>query len=149
MNKFYLRKVNDIDPRDYVKKYSMEVINKRHEKIFANQRVKLEAYMKVENNRKALYFSAGASSLFGLVPGLKINFINDGDQWFFYCNTDKDGFELIKRDGKNSSLICDAHLVNLFMKRTRSIEGTKYPISLTKSEHNQCPLFRIELNRPF
>lgn len=146
---FYLRKAREIDPRDYSSNTTMEIINKKHEKIFANQRVKLDSYIKIERGRKAFYFSAGASRLFGLIPGLKINFINDGSEWFFYCDSDKDGFELIERNGKNSSLICDAHLVDLFMKSTRSQEGTKYPISITKSEHNCCPVFKIELNKPF
>ena len=56
----------------------METINKRHEAITSNQRVDLAAYFKLESE-KAVYFSAGAANEFGLIPGLFIHFVNDGE----------------------------------------------------------------------
>lgn len=126
----------------------MEIINRRHEEIFANQRVKLSAFFKVEGNRKSLYFSAGAALQFGIIPGLRINFINDEGEWMFYCDGNKDGFLLIGRKNKNSALICDAHLANLFLKRTKTSPETKFPITLTKSEINKNPIFKININKP-
>lgn len=124
----------------------METINKRHDEITSNQRIDLAAYFKLESE-KAVYFSAGAANEFGLIPGLFIHFVNDGDKWFFYCNDDKDGFKLISRPGKNSTLICDASLVKLISKRTKVSIGAKFLITDTKSVLKGTGLLEINFNK--
>lgn len=88
----------------------MEVINKSHEKIFINERTHLASYIKF-NNKKAIYFSSGASREFGLRAGLNINFINDEDEWLFYLDNNEDGFELLEREDKNAVILCNAPLI--------------------------------------
>ena len=126
----------------------MEIINKSHHQIRSNKRVDLAAYFKVERSKKAIYFSTGAADQYGIMPGIRVNFINDDDDWFFYCDNNKDGFLLTNRSGKKAGLLCDTSLVHLFLKRTRTSPETKFPITLTKNEVYGCPVFKIELNKP-
>jgi len=95
----------------------MEVINKKHDEIFVNQRVALEAYISFLD-LKHIYFSAGASRKYGLKAGLKVNFVNDENMWLFYVSNDNDGFDLIERKNKQAVIICNAALVYLFLKRS-------------------------------
>lgn len=125
----------------------MEIINKQHEDITTNQRVHLAAYFKVRD-LKSIYFSAGAAKKFGLSGGLYVHFMNDGDRWYFYCNSESDGFQLITNSHKNSVLICDASLVNLFLKRTRTSLGCKFLIQLTPNKLKGSPVMEICLNKP-
>ena len=124
----------------------MEIINKRHEKITSNQRIDLAAYFKIESD-KAVYFSAGAATEFGLSGGLYLHFVNDGDRWFFYCNSDKDGFKLISRPGKKATLICDASLVRLIKNRTKCSISTKFLITETNNKLEGQGLLEINFNK--
>ena len=125
----------------------MEIINRLHEDIFANQRVALEAYFKVETTKNIL-LSAGASLKYGLIPGLYIHFVNDENKWYFYCNGDNDGFRLLNRPNKNSVIICNSHLVTLFLKRTSCQIPCKFPLRLTKAKKDGCSLIEIQTNKP-
>ena len=124
----------------------METINKRHDAITSNQRVDLASYFKLESD-KAVYFSAGAGFEFGLIPGLYIHFMNDGDKWFFYCNDDTDGFKLIARPGKNSVLVVSASLVKLIQKRTCCSIGSKFLVTRTNSVLKGQHIIEINFNR--
>lgn len=124
----------------------MEIINKSHKKITSNTRIDLASYIRID--KKTIYFSAGAVMEFGLQKGLSVNFINDDDQWLFYCDTNEDGFKLIERLNKKALLICDASLVNLFVKRTRMSLPCKFLLKELKSRLNGIPLVKIEILNP-
>lgn len=128
----------------------MELINKKHENITEKTRLRLEAYFKIENDR-AVYFSAGAVINFGLVPDLFIHFQNDEDRWYFYCNSDTDGFKLCSLGGRgrNATLIWNKSLVNLILKRTLVSIGSKFPIKLTNCKFNNDHLLEINFKKPF
>ncbi len=125
----------------------MEVINKSHEKIFVNERVHLSSYVSF-NNRKAIYFSAGASRELGMKAGMKVNFINDEDMWMFYLDNNEDGFELVEREDKNAVLLCNAPLIELFLKRTRCGIPSKFPLRLTNAEVDGHKIIKIDLLNP-
>lgn len=125
----------------------MEVINKSHDKIFINERVHLASYIKF-NNKKAIYFSSGASREFGLLAGLNINFINDEDEWLFYLDNNEDGFELIEREDKNAVILCNAPLIELFLKRTRCGIPCKFPLRKTNIELDGHKVIKIDIKNP-
>lgn len=126
----------------------MQIINKSHDEITSNRRVDLAAFFKIEANLKTIYFSAAAADKFGIIPGVMVNFINDDNDWYFYCDSNHDGF-LVKEKGTRASVIFDSSLISLFLKRTQTTPGTKFPITLTKNDVGGCPIFKIELNKPF
>lgn len=128
----------------------MELINKKNDKITAKTKVDLDVYLKIEHELSIL-FSAGAAIKFGLVPGLFIHFQNDEDRWYFYCNTDKDGFQLCSIGGKGRKgiRVSNKALVNLIRKRTLVSIGTKFPVILTNCKFNNHHLLEICFNKPF
>ena len=126
----------------------MEIINKKHDKITSDKRVDLAAYFKIETDRN-LYFSAGASREFGLNAWEFMHFINDGDRWLFYTNSEPDGFKITIRAGKNAKLICDASLVALIKKRMFISEGTKFLLRATDAKMGESKVIEILFNKPF
>lgn len=125
----------------------MELINKTHDRITSNQRIKLAAYFKIYDT-KAIYFSAGAVHKYSLLPGLYVHFQNDDDYWYFYTNNEKSGFRLIKKYGKNCAIICDASLINLICERTKCSIGEKYLIKLTAAKLNGHHILEIDFKNP-
>jgi hypothetical protein len=125
----------------------MEIINKRHEQIFKNERVELASYIRFDESGDKIYFSAGAAREFGLQPGLTAHFINDENHWLFYCDDDKDGFKLFGRKNKKAIEIFNASLVNLFVKRNRVHLPSKYPLKLSNAKLDGKQLIEINLNK--
>jgi hypothetical protein len=128
----------------------MELINKKHEDISEKTRLRLEAFFKIADDSSCV-FSAGAVINFSLLPGLHVHFQNDENLWYFYCNTDPDGFKLspASGQGRKPTMICNKSLVNLIIKRTHAGVGTRFPIVLTKSKVAGCHLLEIKFNSPF
>jgi hypothetical protein len=125
----------------------MELINKTHDRITSNQRIKLAAYFKIRDS-KSVYFSAGAVLKYGLFPGLYVHFQNDGELWYFYTNKENDGFRLLKRDNKNAAIICDASLVNLLYERVKCSTAEKYLIKLTAAKLSGNHILEIDFKNP-
>lgn len=126
----------------------MEVINQKHAEISQNERVGQDSFIRFDASKRAVYFSAGAADEFGMQEGLFVNFINDGDEWLFYCDNTKDGFPLISRKGKKVMLICNSSLVHLFLKRTRCSLPCKFPLEEIKARFQGHPLVKINLHKP-
>lgn len=125
----------------------MEIINKRHEDIYRNERVELDAYVKFVNS-KEIYFSAGCARKFGLQAGLFMHVINDEDTWLLYFNDDEDGFKLVTRDGKRSTVVMNSFLVTLFIKRSGRQLPCKYPLQLTSAKKDGNHLLQIMTDKP-
>lgn len=128
----------------------MEVINKKHIEITAQDRWVHTPFINIENENY-IYFSAGAAKIFGLKAGLKINFINDGLEWLFYTSDDQDGFELTEHGdhrSKNAVIIYNTALIKLFLRRTRFSLPCKFFLTLTNAKHEGYHLVKIELNKP-
>lgn len=125
----------------------MEIINRTHKDITQNTRVTLSDYLRVE--KKEFYFSSGCNIHLGIIPGMFMHFINDDDRWLFYLNMDNDGFETLERKGKNSCLVINSSLSNLFFNRTRCSQGIKFPIIKTSAMINKCPVYEILINKSF
>lgn len=125
----------------------MEVINKKHKDILHNVRVELACYMKVDTRN--LYFSAGCNFELGIISGLFMHFVNDGDRWLFYLNDDQDGFAISAKKGKSSCSVNNASLCALFLKRTKCSLGNKFPIVISEQKIKDCPLYEILINKVF
>jgi hypothetical protein len=108
-----LKKVNDINPLDYRRK-PMEVIDKSHDEITTNRTVDNKQFIKILDKRK-LMFSAMACRKLGLEANLKVHFINDDNEWWFWIDSDKDGFQLSPQTGNpglwihNAALVVESH----------------------------------------
>ena len=124
----------------------MEVINKKHKSITVNQKLNVFTFLKV-HNIKQIYFSTTATKEFGLSEGLYAHFVNDGDQWFMYFNTDTDGFALSVQKGRNVSIFNQA-LIQLFLKRTNHKAPSKFPLRLTGTKHEGHHLIEIMHKQP-
>lgn len=125
----------------------MEVINKKHKDILHNVRVGLTCYMKVDTRN--LYFSAGCNIELGIISGLFMHFINDGDRWLFYVNDDTDGFATTSVKNKSSCLVNNASLCAMFLKRTKSDIGNKFPIVISEKKINNSPIYEILIDKKF
>lgn len=128
----------------------MEIINKSHCEILPHKkRPAIVPFFKIEKNARSLYFSAEAVSKFGIIAGVMINFINDGDDWLFYCDSNDDGFPVIQREGLSSSyaVISCASLARLFLKRTQTSIGVKFQITETGNKIDGCHILKIEINK--
>lgn len=129
----------------------MELINKKHKDITSNSRVDLVDY--VRPDKKEFYFSAGCNVHLGIIPGLYVHFINDGDRWLFYLNTDTDGFLLLARQTakaqKKSPIIVNLSLLKLFLKRTNCSAGSKFPVRQTQQKIKDCVVYEIFINEVF
>lgn len=125
----------------------MEIINKNHDDITFNQRVELAEYLRVE--KKEFYFSAACNINLGIIPDLYMHFINDDDRWLFYLNNEDDGFKTLRRLGKNSTLVINASLCSLFLRRTKCGTGTKFPIVKTESKIKNAPIYEIKISKAF
>jgi len=77
-----------------------------------------------------------------------MHFQNDGDRWYFYCNTDTDGFKITGRQGKNSAILCDASLVQLIKKRTGIEYSDKFLVEEMQVKFNQFQLTQICFHKP-
>ena len=127
----------------------MEVIDKMHDEIsIGHDRQGLAAYISF-NNEKYIYISAGACKRFRITAGLKINFINDENDWLFYCDNGDDGFDLIERKDKNAVIIMNAALIRLFLKRTRCRLPCKFPVSIVTAKLDGHQIIKIEINKPY
>lgn len=125
----------------------MEIINKKHFSITQNTRVNMSAYFSIPDD-KHIYFSAGANLQYGIMAGLYVHFQNDNDRWYFIVNNDPDGFRLLNRPSKNCSIICDASLVKLILKRTLISKKQKFLITKTNAKLNGCHVFELNINFP-
>lgn len=125
----------------------METINRFHKEIKQNTRVTLKNYMRLD--KKMLYFSASCNLELGILPTLNIHFINDDDRWFFYVNNDEDGFYLTELNGKNACAAINSTLSNLFKKRTRCADGTKFPVVITPNKIKDHHIYEIKINEAF
>lgn len=124
----------------------METINKNHKAIHKNWRMSETCFFKVESTR-VMYISAAACVKFGLAPGKYVAFQDEGDNWFLY-ETGADGFKLIKKPMKQSVAINCKSLVKLFLDRTLTSIGTKFPIEPTRAMLNGKTVLQIMLNKP-
>jgi hypothetical protein len=98
----------------------MQVINKAHPSIKGHKGT--PCYVTV--TERYISFTAAAASRFGLKPKEYMHFLNDGGQWLFYTNDDKDGFEMIK-DYKEKNIavrIFSAALCNMIKKSVKPKE---------------------------
>ena len=125
----------------------MEIINRKHEEVTFKERVVLSSWISIMDH-KQITISSGACREFGIQPNLFIHFINDGDRWYFYCNSDKDGWPLLNVSGKNSVRIANSALIHLFLKRTGRRVPCKYHLQLTGSKKDGNALIEIMLNKP-
>lgn len=127
----------------------MEVINKSHEDISKGEKLYLPAFIKFGENN-TVSFSAGAVKDFGLTEGMYVNFVNDGNEWWFYCDNNKDGFLLsARKDAKRRQLyVYNGSLISLFIKRTQMSCPVALKLSATKAYQNNCALIKIEINKP-
>lgn len=121
----------------------MEIINKRHDEIMVGERSILSSYIKFENDRVIL-ISAGACREFGISEGLKANFINDDEILYLYFDGSKDGFDLIKRTGKGSMLICNLSLVKYLLNKLHRTFPIKYTLTLSNNMHEGNHLIKVE-----
>lgn len=126
----------------------LEIINRRHEEIFANRRTHALAYINFVNSKNIL-FSVKAVRSFGIYEGMFAHFVNDGDRWFVYFNDDADGFPIVARKNKTNLYICSMHLIKLFAKRA----GRKFPckciLKLTGAKSKGRELIELDLNTIF
>lgn len=126
----------------------MEVINKRHSDIEFKKKLDNVPYINFYNENE-IHFSARAVEKLKILIGTYAHFINDNENWFFYVNNDKDGFSIQASNRRYATCICNGSLVRLFLKRTGREVPVKYPLTITKMEHETNPIFKIELNKPF
>lgn len=127
----------------------MEIVNKCHPEIFKRRKNNAQCFIGFQSNKK-IYISSGAVTEFGLIAGLSLNFVNEGDMWLFYCDDNTDGFTLLERaDKKGKDLhIYSNSLIALFQKRTRCSLPCKFPLTLTGSKYEGKHLINIEINKP-
>jgi hypothetical protein len=112
----------------------MEIINKKHDLITSRIKTNVQSFIKI-SSKKEIRFSITAIRELGLSEGLFIHFINDGDGWSFYVNTDPDGFELKYGRSPNALSIFNMALIILFCKRTFSDIPCAYPLYPSKRRH--------------
>lgn len=125
----------------------MEIINKKHEEITINRMINLKSYIRFQDKIR-LYISAGACKEFGITKDLKLNLINDDNEWLIYFDNSNDGFELFSRKNRGDLNTNNASLIHLFINRTKCGLPCKFPLQLTKSKYEGHHLIKIEINKP-
>lgn len=126
----------------------MEIINKLHDEIFLNKRIKLAAYLKIPD-KNYIYLSSFFVTRFGVNKDLFAHISNDEDKWFIYFNTDSNGFKLVGRGSKKALLITNSALVTLFINRTKCSIGCKFHVRPTNNKIEDSQLIEILINKPF
>lgn len=133
----------------------MGIINKNSEEIKKYRRygTGADAFVRVYDSR--MYFTESASKMCGMQIGDFVHFINDGLEWCFYVNDDKDGFLVSQgqngrksykdRDSKN---ICNVGLIRLFRATTGFSHDTSFVIEKTNAFHDKCSIFIIKTDKP-
>jgi hypothetical protein len=124
----------------------MEIINKKHEDLRLSRRTESTPYINF-NTAKQILFSVHAVRWLGLNEGLYVHFVNDGDDWYFYVNDDKDGFEVFSREGKTNMFLYNAHLVSLFLKRTGWPLRSKFLLEKTQARVKGSQLIKIHTQK--
>lgn len=97
-------------------------------------------------NGRMVSFPTASVKEFGLKAGQYVHFLNDGRQWSFIVNDDRDGFPLQreKRQDRDGLRIFNAALCNLFKKSLQlDDEGGKYYLQLTNRVFKDCKVIEI------
>jgi len=141
-----LKKVNDINPSDYVTK-PMQIINKKHADISFFKRSEQTCYIYFENERE-IHFSSAATKEFNLRIGMFVHFINEEDFWYFTVNKDEDGFFLQESNRRHAVAIYNSSLIKMFTNATRCSIGTKFLITKTKMEYFGKDVYKIDIHHP-
>lgn len=127
----------------------MEIINKGHQEITEREKISLVPSIRFGFNN-TITFSAKAVKDFGLKEGLTVNFINDENEWWFYCDNNEDGFRINERKSRSRKdvYIYSGSLIVLFLKRTKMSCPVKLLLTETNAKKNGCTLIKIETNKP-
>lgn len=84
-----------------------------------------------------------------IVAGQYVHFINDGADWKFYINQDKDGFQLISdRHRRGGLILCNIALCHMLRKSTGMLSPASFPIEPTKMHQNGKQVFMIMTHKP-
>ncbi len=109
---------------------------------------KREVYVSFTDGER-FYFTGAACDLCELTPGKYMHFINEGKDFSFYTNNDKDGFPLIADGKKRGCLISNSALGKYFTKAIQKYERLmKFYINKTSQEKNGCMVFEIFTEKP-
>lgn len=131
----------------------MEIIDKAHDKIKKAPRFTTEQYIKFMNTRE-IYISAAAANEYGLSNGLFCHFVNDKDRWYFYFDTNEDGFQLNNRSRSKegsrdlSIAIFSAPFIRLFIERTHHSLPCKFHLKSQEAKVSGNHLIEILHHNP-
>ena len=126
----------------------MQVVNKNTPAIqaFSGGGIKTQ---QVRVTEKVLHFSRALCVTNRIHAGQFMHFINDGPDWKFYVNNDKDGFALINdRWKKGALLLCSAALAHMIRKSTGKLGPVSFPVEPTRLYNEGKKVFMIMTHKP-
>lgn len=126
----------------------MELVNKDHKKIKKSKREQGAYYLKIVDKRTIL-FSVAAVKKYALVPGLYVQFQNDENHWYFFSNSERQGFKILSNHGSRATaLIRNKSLVDFIFESTKCSLGEKYIIRLTGARLSGHHMMEIDFRNP-
>jgi hypothetical protein len=123
----------------------MEIINKSHKEIKGY----VSRALTVRIKNRGVYFGSAAMTVLKLKMGDKLNFINDGKQWWFHKTASDDGFHLSGYGKQKGLMINNNDLLNLIRKRTGFLKlPYSFYITKTDNEREGDILWEIDTAKP-
>lgn len=99
-------------------------------------------YIKVRENER-IYFPNAVVLMCGLKVGNYIHFLNEGNEWMFYSNDNKDGFKIVIT-GDKLLQICSYPLSRMILKSCSYQFKHTFYVRQTKIIHDNCPVFKLQ-----
>lgn len=120
----------------------MKIINRKSTELIQHGgRAKTRFYVTIEPKR--IYFTSATSRICEMKDGLYVHFMNEGSEWNFYVNDDRDGFKLTPVRSKGGFHISNMGLINMILKSLGFNSTKRLSIIVTNIIHDKCPVYSL------